>query len=69
MYYPEDMTKEDIQSFELDMSALTLREEELGINWELQMVAEDAMMVEHSHRWADMVRDICVSSEDVYGWH
>lgn len=69
MYYPENMTKEDIESFELDMAALTLREEELGINWELQMAAEDVMMVEHAARWADMVQDICVSTEDVHGYH
>lgn len=69
MYYPENMTKEDIESFELDMAALTLHEEELGINWELQMAAEDAMMVEQAARWATMIQDICVSSEDIHGYH
>lgn len=41
MYYPADMTREDIESFELDMAALTIREEELEINWELQVLAEE----------------------------
>lgn len=42
MYYPEGMTKEDIQSFELDMAEITLMEEELDINWELQNLAEES---------------------------
>lgn len=41
MYYPADMTREDIEAFELDMAALTIREEELDINWELQELAEE----------------------------
>lgn len=69
MYYPADMTKEDIQSFELDMAELTLREEELGCNWELQMAAEDINQEYHSEQFDIMVRDICISSEDIHGYY
>ncbi len=40
MYYPEGMTVEDIQSFELDMVAAELIWNEDPINWELQELAE-----------------------------
>lgn len=69
MYYPADMTREDIESFELDMAALTIREEELECNWELQQAAEDAMISEHSDQFDIMVCEICISCEDVYGYH
>ena len=42
MYYPADMTREDIQSFELDMVAAELIWDELPINWELQELSEGA---------------------------
>jgi hypothetical protein len=40
MYYPADMTREDIEAFELDMVAAELIWNELPINWELQELAE-----------------------------
>ena len=40
MYYPEDMTPEDIQSFELDMVACELRWDEDPVNWLLQELVE-----------------------------
>jgi len=40
MYYPADMTKEDIVAFELDMVAAELIWNEDPINWELQELAE-----------------------------
>lgn len=40
MYYPADMTKEDIEAFELDMVAAELIWDELPVNWELQQLAE-----------------------------
>ncbi len=40
MYYPTDMTKEDIEAFELDMVAVELIWDEDPINWELQELAE-----------------------------
>jgi hypothetical protein len=40
MYYPEDMTPEDIRSFELDMVAVELVWDELPVNWELQELSE-----------------------------
>jgi hypothetical protein len=42
MYYPQDMTKEDIEAFELDMAAIDIRWDELAVNWELQEIAEGA---------------------------
>jgi hypothetical protein len=42
MYYPQDMTVEDIQAFELDMVACELVWDELPVNWELQEIAEGA---------------------------
>lgn len=42
MYYPENMTQEDIEAFELDMAALTIREEMDPANW-LLMEAADAL--------------------------
>lgn len=33
MYYPADMTKEDIEAFELDMVAAELIWDELPVNW------------------------------------
>lgn len=40
MYYPADMTTEDIMAFELDMVAAELIWDELPVNWELQQLAE-----------------------------
>jgi hypothetical protein len=40
MYYPQDMTREDIESFELDMVAAELIWNEEAINWELQELAQ-----------------------------
>ena len=40
MYYPADMTTEDIRAFELDMVAVELRWDELPVNWELQELAQ-----------------------------
>jgi hypothetical protein len=40
MYYPQDMTPEDILSFELDMVAVELVWSELPENWELQQLAQ-----------------------------
>lgn len=40
MYYPENMTAEDIEAFELDMVACELIWNEDPINWELQELAE-----------------------------
>jgi hypothetical protein len=40
MYYPADMTVEDIQAFELDMVACELVWDELPVNWELQELAQ-----------------------------
>jgi hypothetical protein len=42
MYYPADMTHEDIESFELDMVAAELIWNEDPINWELQELAVGA---------------------------
>ena len=42
MYYPENMTAEDIEAFELDMAAITIREEMDAANW-LLMEAADAL--------------------------
>jgi hypothetical protein len=42
MYYPADMTVEDIQAFELDMVAAELIWNEDPINWELQELAVGA---------------------------
>jgi hypothetical protein len=58
MYYPADMTKEDIEAFELDMAELTLREEEEEANWLLQEAANDAQMEEIFSDWVDMVADL-----------
>ena len=41
MYYPQDMTKEDIISFELDMAEVTIREEYDPVNWELDVVSQE----------------------------
>jgi len=40
MYYPQDMTVEDIQAFELDMVGAELIWNEEPINWELQELAQ-----------------------------
>ena len=42
MYYPEDMTQEDIEAFERDMAEQYIREEYNPINWELQVIAQEA---------------------------
>ena len=40
MYYPADMTREDIEAFELDMVAVELVWNELPENWELMELAQ-----------------------------
>lgn len=40
MYYPADMTKEDIEAFEMDQAAIEFIWDEHPINWELQELAE-----------------------------
>jgi hypothetical protein len=42
MYYPDYMTREDIEAFELDMVAAELIWNEDPINWELQELAQGA---------------------------
>lgn len=42
MCYPEGMTKEDIEAFELDMVAAELVWDKIPVNWELQELAEGA---------------------------
>lgn len=41
MYYPADMTREDIEAFELDMAELTIREEYDTRNWILDEICQD----------------------------
>lgn len=59
MYYPENMTQEDIISFELDMAELTIREEYDSANWLLDVAAQEAreeeIYVDHVIMVADKV--------------
>ena len=57
MYYPEDMTKEDIEAFELDMAAVTIREEYDVANWDLVEAAEIQRDREIYVEWVCMVAD------------
>ena len=58
MYYPENMTAEDIVEFELDMAAITSREEELEANWLLQEAADALRIDEIFVDWVSMVADL-----------
>ena len=50
MYYPHDMTPADIEAFELEYAEIILREEELEVNKELQMLAHEQSERE-AQRW------------------
>lgn len=58
MYYPADMTREDIESFELDMAALTIREETDPANWELEEAAESDRIERIEFDFYAMVADL-----------
>jgi hypothetical protein len=58
MYYPENMTAEDIEAFELDMAALTLREEMEAANWLLMEAADTLRDAEVYMDWVVMVADL-----------
>lgn len=58
MYYPEDMTREDIISFELDMAALTIREEMETANWLLMEAAEVVRASEIEFEFVCMVAEL-----------
>jgi hypothetical protein len=57
MYYPTDMTREDIESFELDMAEMTIREEYDQANWELDVAAQEAREEEVYVEYVWMVAD------------
>ena len=57
MYYPQDMTQEDIASFELDMAEITIREEYNHANWELDVAAQEAREEEVYVDYVRMVAD------------
>lgn len=57
MYYPQDMTQEDIISFELDMAEITIREEYNHANWELDVAAQEAREEEVYVDYVLMVAD------------
>jgi hypothetical protein len=57
MYYPQDMTREDIESFELDMAEMTIREEYDQANWELDVAAQAAREEEVYVEYVWMVAD------------
>jgi hypothetical protein len=57
MYYPQDMTREDIESFELDMAAITIREEYDQANWDLDVAAQEAREEEVYVEYVWMVAD------------
>ena len=57
MYYPQDMTKEDIESFEQDMAEMTIREEYDQANWELDVAAQEAREEEVYVEYVWMVAD------------
>lgn len=58
MYYPEDMTREDIVAFELDMAALTIREEMETANWLLMEAAEALRDAEIEFEFVCMVAEL-----------
>lgn len=58
MYYPTSMTAEDIEAFELDMAALTIREEIEPANWLLMEAADDLRTDEIFVDWVVMVADL-----------
>lgn len=58
MYYPEDMTREDIVAFELDMAALTIREEMETANWLLMEAAEAVRDAEIEFEFVCMVAEL-----------
>jgi hypothetical protein len=57
MYYPADMTREDIVSFELDMAEITIREEYDQANWDLDVAAQEAREEEVYVEYVWMVAD------------
>ena len=57
MYYPEDMTQEDIVAFELDMAEISVKEEYNPVNWELDVAAQAARDEEVYVSWVCMVAD------------
>lgn len=57
MYYPADMTREDIESFEQDMAEMTIREEYDQANWELDVAAQEAREEEVYVEYVWMVAD------------
>ena len=57
MYYPQDMTREDIVSFELDMAEITIREEYDQANWDLDVAAQEAREEEVYVEYVWMVAD------------
>jgi hypothetical protein len=57
MYYPADMTREDIESFELDMAEITIREEYDQANWDLDVAAQEAREEEVYVDYVCMVAD------------
>jgi hypothetical protein len=57
MYYPQDMTREDIESFELDMAEMTIREEYEQANWDLDVAAQEAREEEVYVDYVWMVAD------------
>lgn len=57
MYYPADMTREDIESFELDMAEMTIREEYDQANWDLDVAAQEAREEEVYVEYVWMVAD------------
>ena len=58
MYYPQDMTQEDIASFELDMAEITIREEYNRTNWDLDVAAQEARESEIYVDYVWMVADL-----------
>lgn len=58
MYYPADMTREDIISFELDMAALTIREEMEAANWLLMEAADTLRVSEIEFEFVCMVAEL-----------
>ena len=58
MYYPQDMTQEDIASFELDMAEITIREEYNRTNWDLDVAAQEVRESEIYVDYVWMVADL-----------
>ena len=58
MYYPADMTTEDIVAFELDMAAITIREEMDAANWLLMEAAEALRDAEIEFEFVCMVAEL-----------